>query len=361
MTIGEKIKQLRKEKDVTQEKLADYLNISYQAISKWENNTACPDISLIVPLANFFGVTTDEILSRNEEEQEKEMEEFRKEGARLANLGLVKEQIPHWRSAVLKYPNNFECLTMLASALFGTIHSGVFDEEETNKCITEAIEICERILEDCTENRHRSSATQMLTMIYGDKRRPFHDEEKAVKYALEMSNVYCCSDVLLVSAYGYTSEKAMEQKHRNTITFIELLHGNIMNSYLKNIDALNTMLGIWNAIFYDGNFLFYHCRIAEIYRSLAIQYAELGDREKAIESLYQAKKHALSYMNIPDGEQHYTSIFVCKATHKNSGTSKNFEGSELDLIRGILENKAFDSMRETAAFQEFVSQLNGEQ
>ena len=59
MTIGEKIKQLRREQGITQEKLAEYLNISYQAVSKWENNSAFPDISLVVPISNFFGVTTD--------------------------------------------------------------------------------------------------------------------------------------------------------------------------------------------------------------------------------------------------------------------------------------------------------------
>lgn len=365
MTIGERIKHLRKENDVTQEKIADYLNISYQAISKWENNTACPDISFIVPLANFFGVTTDVILGRNEEEQENEIKGFKREGSRLANLGLVKEEIPLWRSAVLKYPKNFECLTMLAYSLFNTINSGVFDEDETNKCIAEAIEICERIMEDCTENRHRGSATQMLTMIYGNERRPFYDEEKAVKYASEASNVCCCSDVLLVSAYGYTSEKAIEQKHENTVKFTDFLHGYIVHSFYSNADeyisALNTMLGIWNAIFYDGNFLFFHCRIAEIYRYLAIKYAELNDKEKAIEALYQAKKHALNYMNIPDEEQHFTSIFVCKATHNNSYTSKNFTGSELDLIRETLENKAFDFMRETTKFKEFDQSLTENQ
>lgn len=357
MTIGEKIKQLRKENDVTQEKLAGYLNISYQAISKWENNTACPDISLIVPLANFFGVTTDVILGRDEKEQEKEIAEFQKEGSRLGNLGLVKEQIPLWRSAVLKYPKNFECLVGLAYALFGTSHSGVFDEDETNKCIAEAIEICERIMEDCTESCHRASATQILTMVYGDTRRPFYDEEKAVKYALEASNLYCCSDVLLVSAYGYTSEKAIQSKHRNTIAFVDLLHSNIVHSFYPNTDesifALNTMLGIWNAIFYDGNFLFYHCRIGEIYRCLAVKYAELNDTENAIESLHQAKKHALAYMNIPAGEQNYTSIFACKTTHKNSCTSKNFEGSELDLIKDTLKKQAFDFMRDITEFKEF--------
>ncbi len=48
MTIGEKIKQLRRENKVTQEQLGKYLNITYQAISKWENGDSYPDISLLV-------------------------------------------------------------------------------------------------------------------------------------------------------------------------------------------------------------------------------------------------------------------------------------------------------------------------
>lgn len=62
LKIGEKIKELRKAQDVTQEKLADYLNISYQAVSKWENGLALPDLSLIPALSNFFGVTSDYLL-----------------------------------------------------------------------------------------------------------------------------------------------------------------------------------------------------------------------------------------------------------------------------------------------------------
>ena len=62
LKIGEKIKELRKAQDVTQEKLADYLNISYQAVSKWENGLALPDITLVPQLANFFGVTCDYLL-----------------------------------------------------------------------------------------------------------------------------------------------------------------------------------------------------------------------------------------------------------------------------------------------------------
>lgn len=59
--IGEKIKYLRKQKSITQEELADVLHISFQAISKWENGIAQPEVSMIPVIANYFGVTIDEL------------------------------------------------------------------------------------------------------------------------------------------------------------------------------------------------------------------------------------------------------------------------------------------------------------
>ena len=79
LKIGEKIKELRKAQDITQDKLADYLNISYQAISKWENGLALPDITLLPKLANFFGVSTDELLDLKTSENETELREYEKE------------------------------------------------------------------------------------------------------------------------------------------------------------------------------------------------------------------------------------------------------------------------------------------
>ncbi|WFR58903.1 helix-turn-helix domain-containing protein [Anaerocolumna sp. AGMB13025] len=61
VSIGKKIKYLRKLKGITQEELSDVLHISYQAISKWENEVAQPDISIIPVIANYFGVTIDEL------------------------------------------------------------------------------------------------------------------------------------------------------------------------------------------------------------------------------------------------------------------------------------------------------------
>ena len=63
MDIGIKIKALRLKQGITQEKLAEKLNISSQAISKWETNNATPDISLLPELSIIFGVTIDELFS----------------------------------------------------------------------------------------------------------------------------------------------------------------------------------------------------------------------------------------------------------------------------------------------------------
>ncbi len=61
-TMGKRIVQLRKEKRYTQEQLAELVGVSAQAVSKWENDVSCPDISILPKLAEVLGVTTDELL-----------------------------------------------------------------------------------------------------------------------------------------------------------------------------------------------------------------------------------------------------------------------------------------------------------
>ena len=67
MTIGKRIAALRREKNLTQEELAGHMGISPQAVSKWENDQTCPDISALPRLAKLLGVTVDELLSGKEE------------------------------------------------------------------------------------------------------------------------------------------------------------------------------------------------------------------------------------------------------------------------------------------------------
>lgn len=62
-SIGKKIRTLRKNKNLTQEQLAEVLSVTSQSVSKWENNVAAPDISLLPIIARFFGITMDELFN----------------------------------------------------------------------------------------------------------------------------------------------------------------------------------------------------------------------------------------------------------------------------------------------------------
>ena len=70
LTLGKRVAALRKQKDLRQDDIAQLLDVSPQAVSKWENDQTCPDIGLLPKLAQILGVTTDELLSGKQELQE---------------------------------------------------------------------------------------------------------------------------------------------------------------------------------------------------------------------------------------------------------------------------------------------------
>ena len=74
MNIGDKIKDLRKSRKMTQEQLAEYLLVSSQAVSKWETGASSPDIDMLPRLAVFFGVSIDELMDFNKMKIDEEIE-----------------------------------------------------------------------------------------------------------------------------------------------------------------------------------------------------------------------------------------------------------------------------------------------
>ena len=107
-TLGKRITTNRKRLGLTQDQLAEKLGITAQAVSKWENDLSCPDISILPKLADIFGITTDELLGREkaipicEAEVAKESDnaensftfdngkmDFHWEGAKLEGIGLA--------------------------------------------------------------------------------------------------------------------------------------------------------------------------------------------------------------------------------------------------------------------------------
>ena len=72
-TLGKRISALRREKDLTQDDVAERLGVSPQAVSKWENDQTCPDITLLPGLAKLLGVSVDRLLTGESDEKQPEV------------------------------------------------------------------------------------------------------------------------------------------------------------------------------------------------------------------------------------------------------------------------------------------------
>ena len=71
MNLGERLFELRKEKNMTQDEVAEKLNVTRQTVSKWETNQSTPDFDKIVPLCELYGISPNELLTGEKQEQEK--------------------------------------------------------------------------------------------------------------------------------------------------------------------------------------------------------------------------------------------------------------------------------------------------
>ena len=85
--IGMIIKKLRADNNITQDTLATAIGVTPQAISRWESEGGYPDIELLPMLADFFSVSTDELLGYKMTEREQELGNIKKELRRLAEVG----------------------------------------------------------------------------------------------------------------------------------------------------------------------------------------------------------------------------------------------------------------------------------
>lgn len=120
-SIGKTIRKLRKERNLTQEELAEQLTVTSQAVSKWENETGMPDISQIVPLASVFGVSTDVLFGMFGTNNDKEVEEIIEKANELskkANVSAFESRLYKHNTledALKIYPNNMKLLDQALS------------------------------------------------------------------------------------------------------------------------------------------------------------------------------------------------------------------------------------------------------
>lgn len=160
--IGENIKQLRKANSITQEQLAEALNITCAAVSKWERGDTYPDITLLQPLAYFFGVTLDELMGYQASKIQKDIDELI---ARYTELYRTDSEAA--RELIVKahteYPNDYQIMHCYMWNLAGDYADN--DPQNLLSHKAEFLEICERILDGCKDNYIRRDALNMQAKL----------------------------------------------------------------------------------------------------------------------------------------------------------------------------------------------------
>ena len=94
LKLGENLRRLRKEKDLTQEQFAESIGVSFQAVSRWENGTAYPDMELLPSLSAFFDISVDALIGCPEEEKARQAEELLTALEKAAFAGESERVIP---------------------------------------------------------------------------------------------------------------------------------------------------------------------------------------------------------------------------------------------------------------------------
>ena len=160
MTIGANIKRLRATKEITQEQLSVAMNVTCAAVSKWERGETYPDITLLQPLAYYFGVTLDELMGYDQEKIAADIDEV---------LTLYKAHLHDDKGreiitrAYRDYPNDYRVMHHYMWNIVG----GLADNDPTTLMAhrNELTTICDKILEGCTDDNLRLGAWNMKAKL----------------------------------------------------------------------------------------------------------------------------------------------------------------------------------------------------
>ena len=192
--IGENIKKLRAEKGVTQEQLAEHLSITYQSVSKWENNITAPDLYLIPSIAEYFELPIDELFKPN-------MKGYKNKAERLAALYGFHKTNENFDKAEAEYEKLVEENNADAEdyRLFGIFYQ--FRAQDLNKK-------AEEMLKKSIEMGCERSEGQLIFLLSSQGRN--HENIEKYEDRLKNNHENVRSWCLLADSYGLESEKGAE-------------------------------------------------------------------------------------------------------------------------------------------------------
>ncbi len=312
MTFGQIIKKLRRDVDMTQEQLAETLSISGQAVSRWENDIAMPDISLLPALANLFDVTTDHLLGVDITRKEEKIESILKKAKGKSTIGYPKEAADIIRAGLAEFPGNYKLMHFLQIYLH--IYAGGLQGEERKQILKEVMTIAEKILAGSTEDSFRHSAITTLCRCYPE----FGEAEKAERLANSMPEAFESRHALLKHVYHG------DQRFKTKRDEIVLLLGDAIRC-LQQLDtkmddgtqALTNeeiilvnkkALALLDVLFEDGDYGEHITSLMDISRNLFDVYAEMNDIGEALDHLERAAKIAVELDTSYDEHAKHTSL-----------------------------------------------------
>ncbi|MBO4893940.1 MAG: helix-turn-helix transcriptional regulator [Clostridia bacterium] len=204
LLIGKKIKQMRRERDLTQEEVAAHLGISFQSISKWERGDGYPDITMLPALANYFKVSIDELLGISELEMREQYLEINRTWAENNKAGKHSDNVALMRASLKTFPNDALLLVQLSTSLEKIEGS----DEEKLKNLRESIAVQEQILRYGEDSEVRGATMFNICFAY----RKIGEPEKALEQAKKLPNLYKARENALVYFLQGEERKAVARE-----------------------------------------------------------------------------------------------------------------------------------------------------
>lgn len=356
INIGETIKSMRKEKDITQETLANFLGVTNQSISKWERNETFPDITMLPVIASFFGTSVDNLLGINKMEQERKKHYYCSEYSKLWSEHKFADVTALMKEAVCEFPGDFDLLVKYLNCLTSTQNQA----EYLISVKTEVENIYEMIQEHCTIDSIRIWAKKLMCRYLSNLSNiPGSDVDisEAEKVLLSMPLMQNARDFEAMYIYYNYPEKEKKACAKGVSELLRLLGESLFRGYKEPTDydenILQSFINLLQAVMPDEDYGKSFNHIIFDYGYLGVKKYLKGDIEGALKCFEEEVRLAKIFDSLPDVSVS-TSPVVCGATFEKTKTIlgtdkmqsrvKYLLGERYPLSEGFRENPEFKEL-----------------